>query len=180
MFESLINYFKRKDPKTKTAHKPKEMTPTYEQERTKCPFYGFFLAPGPMFMDSEGNQCALNIDSFGPCQLEFNGEPPNWEKCSFNTAENKKTIEELIATARIGPQEFWPKGKSSWNGIPFKDWYKHIARNGKESIRVIHSEGPVVITSPDKVVELDVEKNTTKTYAPDEYKAKNNQSEIAP
>jgi hypothetical protein len=58
-----------------------------------CPFYGRALfVPGlvtqrqtPPFIlfDQHGNQCALVATSHAPCQMEVNGEVPDWKTCGL-------------------------------------------------------------------------------------------------
>jgi hypothetical protein len=53
-----------------------------------CPFYGRALYQKGVFggtpfllLDTEGNQCAIVIDSHAPCQMEIHGEVPDWKAC---------------------------------------------------------------------------------------------------
>jgi len=57
-----------------------------------CPFYGRHMAitllgggtiprQGVHFVDSGGNQCALEIRSHHPCELAVQGEPVDWRVC---------------------------------------------------------------------------------------------------
>ena len=108
------------------AEEKVQLKPVYDVPRTKCPFYGFHYAAG-FFMDSEGNQCPLITDRYAPCQMEIAGKAPDWKLCGFRADKNEKVIEEILANAKIGPKEFWPKGTNSWKGIPFKDWMNYIS-----------------------------------------------------
>jgi hypothetical protein len=72
--------------------------------RPRCPFYGFNCF-GEILMDSEGNQCALMMNSISPCQMEMQDLLPDWEKCSFNIKENALAIEKMMDVCKIFPKE---------------------------------------------------------------------------
>ena len=57
-----------------------------------CPFYGRHIGltllranrppvPTVLFLDSGGNQCALRMDSYTPCDLVLERKPVNWREC---------------------------------------------------------------------------------------------------
>lgn len=100
-----------------------------KNQRTKCPFYGFAYAMG-VLMDSKGNQCALITSSYSPCRMEISGQEICWSDCGFNKEKHTSTIENILDSATIFPDELMPKGASSWKGIPLRKWYEHIV-NGK-------------------------------------------------
>jgi len=102
--------------------KPK---PVFKKSRPRCPFYGFGEVMG-VFSDTKGNQCPLIISSYSPCQMEFEGDVPNWNRCPLNKGKYSILIKKIMATSKIFPEEFSPPGQSSWKGMPFKKWYKYI------------------------------------------------------
>lgn len=105
--------------------KKKKIQPNFEKPRPRCPFYGFSHCGG-IFMDQDGNQCALITEAYSPCQMEIIAQTPNWNECLFNSEENKTVIEKIMASCKIDPEEFWPKGQSSWRGLLFKDWFDYV------------------------------------------------------
>ena len=110
--------------------KGKLPAPYLEVERHPCPFYGFngMFRFGDM-MDSEGNQCALITDSYSPCQMEMDGDEPNWNLCPIKQATPKKYLrrfEESAKRKRAFPREFNPPEQSSWKGIPLSDWMDYV------------------------------------------------------
>ena len=105
------------------------LKPYSEKNRAACPFYGFHLALGKFrsMMDQNGNQCALKISSYSPCQMEMDNQKPSWKDCSFfNTPDNQNLISKMNRIIRVFPDEFWPPGERSWDGIELKDWIKYI------------------------------------------------------
>jgi len=92
------------------------MTNELNRINPKCPYYGFYLSRGIM-VDTYGNQCALIINSYSPCQMEMNKENPDWNKCSF--IGNKERIELILAEFMV-----FPRGVSE--GTRLEDWCKHI------------------------------------------------------
>jgi hypothetical protein len=52
---------------------------------TNCPFYGrhavLFSNRLGLFVDSQGNQCGLAVDSFSPCAEELEAKPVEWSTC---------------------------------------------------------------------------------------------------
>lgn len=92
------------------SRKPK---PYYERARHPCPFYGFNGMYGRL-MDQNGNQCALLRESHSPCQMEVEGNTPNWENCPFNNDLSRRDIEREAPKVRAFPKEFWPPGKESY------------------------------------------------------------------
>ena len=85
----------------------KELKPYTPIERTRCPFRGFSIR-GKIMADSKGNQCALEVISYGPCDMELDGKQPNWSKCLLNTEETRKYIEENSEKVIVFPREFVP------------------------------------------------------------------------
>jgi len=95
--------------------------------RHACPFYGFFMTEEiPILMDQQGNQCPLIRGSYSPCQMETRGQTPNWNDCPFNNEENREVLERIASSYKVAPKELWPKGESTWGGIPFKEWEKRV------------------------------------------------------
>jgi len=107
--------------------KDKEIKPYFEVERTHCPFRGFHYGGIPnVFLDSDGNQCALKIRSYSPCQMEMAGDEPNWSECYFNTEKNREKLAGILETTRVFPREFRPPKIKSWKGISLMSWIKYI------------------------------------------------------
>lgn len=95
--------------------------------RKNCPFYGFHMARGMGFLDSNGNQCAPTGE-YRPCMMEVDGEEPNWEICSYvNNEEFRGKLEEYANTIQVFPEEFHPKDQASWRGISLRGWMEYIA-----------------------------------------------------
>ncbi len=117
-----------------SLRKTKSLTPNFNKPRPACPFYGFGMPLGRVMMDTEGNQCALVRGSHSPCAMEMNGQTPDWNKCS--SEDNEALIEEFDKMTekhlRVAPKEFWPDGKSSWKGLPFKTWKEYVMGNQVE------------------------------------------------
>lgn len=106
----------------------KELKPYFDKERPPCPFYGFH-AWQSMFMDQTGNQCALLIDSYSPCQMEVRNQKTDWNKCPFNTPETRQKLEEISQEVIVFPNEFWPPGQKSFrDGIPLRDWIEYVMK----------------------------------------------------
>jgi hypothetical protein len=58
-----------------------------------CRFYGMSGQGGlNHLIPSGGNQCALILASIAPCQMELNGQPPQWERCPLNPASGIRVI----------------------------------------------------------------------------------------
>ncbi len=107
---------------TPDAVQSDKQTPRYP-----CPFYGFFCGvAGGILMDQEGNQCALIVDSYSPCQMQSPIQTPDWTKCLFNDEQGKELIELFKRHYRVGAKEFWPKNVSSWQGLSFAQWYEYV------------------------------------------------------
>ena len=62
------------------------------QTGPNCPFYGWHVAVCAVghltiaahslrFMASGGNQCALRLTSYTPCDLAIEGKPVDWRVC---------------------------------------------------------------------------------------------------
>ena len=100
------------------------LKPVFTKQRHKCPFYGFHFAMG-LFMDSQGNQCAMMNDSYSPCRMEIAAKTPAWEQCPLNN-RGRRAIVQAMGDCQIFPDEFHPKGKSSWKGIKFKAWQDYV------------------------------------------------------
>ena len=90
----------------------RELKPYAQKDRPKCPFYGFNGMYG-MFMDSEGNQCALITDSFSPCQMEMAEKTPSWSECPFNTEEKRKDLASVARKMKVFPKGFHPPKQRS-------------------------------------------------------------------
>lgn len=93
-----------------------------ERDRPACPFYSFSMG----MMDSQGNQCGLK-EEHTPCYMEVREEDPNWNKCDYNTPSFASQIKQNSDRAMF-PNEFFPEGASSWDGIPLRDWMKYSMR----------------------------------------------------
>ena len=53
--------------------------------RPQCPYYGMSGQGGlQRLFPSGGNQCALVMNAHAPCQMEIEGQLPNWERCPKN------------------------------------------------------------------------------------------------
>jgi hypothetical protein len=82
-------------------------------ERTRCPFYGFHFVPEQKVMvDSNGNQCALAMSAYSPCQMEIAGNEPYWWLCPRNP----------FAGVLIHPAEL--KG-----GTLFRTWFEERTKS---------------------------------------------------
>ena len=104
----------------------RSLKPTIKKSRHKCLFYGFYSAMSmKIFSDSGGNQCAL-AEGYSPCQMEMKEETPDWDKCPFNNEEAKHAIEKIMTSHKIFPEEFKPEGKSTWTGMPLKEWMDYV------------------------------------------------------
>jgi len=102
-----------------------EVVPAYfEKERPVCPFYGFNGMFGGL-IDSRGNQCALVKKSYSPCQMELDGETPDWHNCPLNT---EGAIEAHFGSMdiRAFPKELRPSEDGGWSGVSLEDWIRHI------------------------------------------------------
>jgi hypothetical protein len=109
------------------------LKPKLQKPRHRCPFYGFRYGGAPnIFMDSEGNQCALMMKSYSPCKMEFNAQTPDWNKCPFNNEKNREALENIKQFAMIFPEEFTPEEKSSWAGMPLKEWINYVMSDSVE------------------------------------------------
>jgi len=97
---------------------PDKLTPYLKVDRK-----GSFGA----FVDSEGNQCGLLVESYSPCQLE--NHEPNWKECPFNTKESRENLAKIIGKVRIFPNEFKPQKSESWKGILMRNWIEYINNN---------------------------------------------------
>jgi len=105
----------------------RKLKPLFKKRRPRCPFYGFYGAMG-VFLDQKGNQCSLIVDSYSPCQMEKEGDAPDWNLCPFNNRDNQPIIKQITKTWRVFPDEFQPLKKSEWKGIPFKKWFKYVMK----------------------------------------------------
>ena len=79
-----------------------------------------------MLIDQHGNQCPLITGSYSPCQMEKGGQIPNWEECPFNNEKTRGAIAKVMIELRIAPNEFWPVGQRSWDGLPFQAWVRYV------------------------------------------------------
>lgn len=112
---------------SKKKEKTEDIIPTKQKKRTKCPFYGFYMVPNAL-MDQDGNQCALE-NGHTPCSMEMRGKYPDFGKCTFFYSDAGKS--EFLSkcessNVRVFPSEFWPEGKSEWEGILFSKWTEYI------------------------------------------------------
>jgi hypothetical protein len=94
----------------------------FSVRQCKCPFYGF-VRVRECLVDNEGNGCGL-VGGNRPCLMETTfRETPNWSKCGLGNGRREK-IEQSLAQYSIFPNELWPKGRSSWDGINLLEWYR--------------------------------------------------------
>lgn len=100
-----------------------------QTQRTKCPFYGFYLFR-EILADQNGNQCPFK-DGYFPCHMELAQQKPDWTRCSYNDSDNAKNIESFLDKTRIFPDGLHPQEVSTWTGIHLRDWYNHIV-SGQE------------------------------------------------
>ena len=107
-----------------SERKDKEIKPY--AGRLPCPFYGFSAMYASVLKDSGGNQCALEIIPYGPCEMELAGNKPGWSECAFNTEENRKKRVGNLDKTRVFPREFRPSEGKSWDGWPLRIWMRHI------------------------------------------------------
>ena len=103
----------------------KELELVTLKQRYDCPFYGFHAAR-EMLIDSEGNQCALITKRYSPCQMGIRDQIPSWSECPFNTEESRRAISEYSGSFRVFPEELFPKGKESWEGISLTEWLAYV------------------------------------------------------
>ncbi|OIN89068.1 hypothetical protein CO019_01015 [Candidatus Berkelbacteria bacterium CG_4_9_14_0_2_um_filter_42_30] len=101
--------------------------PTNIQKR--CPCYGFgFAVRTRVLTPSWGNQCALYIGEARPCQMEIQGQAPDWGKCPLNAgAICRQTFGRWCqeAVTVIAPEH--PEG------IQFREWVEIVlAQNPSE------------------------------------------------
>lgn len=132
----ILNFFSlRNNPEEKKVQKTdNKLKPVFSRPRYRCPFYGFYGSIFGFFMDSAGNQCALNTDRFSPCRIEMAGKLPDLNDCiNFDGDEEEKVaLDRIIKTFRIGPLEFRPPDQNSWKGLTFKDWYEYVMSEDTE------------------------------------------------
>lgn len=106
---------------------PNSLKPITRKPRHRCPFYGFHYSGfQKVFMDSEGNQCAIIMQAYAPCKMEFRGQTPDWDKCPFNNWRNREILESIKDSAMVFPKELWPKGEKKWDGIPLDEWMEYV------------------------------------------------------
>jgi len=109
---------------------PKSLKPVIKKPRHRCPFYGFFHARSTdVLIDQQGNQCALIVTSYSPCQMEFRKQTPDWDKCSLNAEKDKEIIEEMMDSCRVFPDEFMPEDRSKWAGLSLREWMEYVMGN---------------------------------------------------
>ncbi|MBI2046842.1 hypothetical protein HYT26_01610 [Candidatus Pacearchaeota archaeon] len=102
------------------------LKPALGKKRPRCPFYGFNIYPG-IFLDQEGNNCALVVP-YSPCQMEILAKNLDWKECPYNNIKNREKLEHISGFS-VFPKEFWPKGKTSWDGMPFKEWQEYVMQS---------------------------------------------------
>ena len=96
-------------------------SPPVKQEG--CPFYGFFLSPEMKVMHAQhGNQCALKISSYSPCQMEIAGDAPFFGACPLSGLPRVKEILRLMCDSgvKVFPQGL--EGVVSQDGADFSEW----------------------------------------------------------
>lgn len=115
----------------------------YPKERERCPFYGFSGECAAMgfktFTETRGNQCALLADSHSPCQMGYKGQTVDWDKCSLNDEERRGQLELMMDQFSVCPEELWPKGKASWDGIPLRVWLVYVMSQ-KEKVKLLKTD----------------------------------------
>jgi len=89
--------------------------------RPPCPYFGFHLTPGlNVMMDQGGNQCALEVGAFHPCDYQVRGAMPDWNVCAiFNKPENERKLTILENVCVV-----YPELRSE--GIRLSDWKKRV------------------------------------------------------
>ena len=104
----------------------KKLEPYYKKERPPCPFYGFDGTNKRVYFGSKGNQCALITERYTLCQMEKEGDTPDWRGCPFNTQENREAISKLLDHLRIYPGEFQPPSGKGIRGITLRAWFEYL------------------------------------------------------
>ncbi len=104
-----------------------DLKPYIEKKRFPCPFYGIDVRFG---MATEGgeHQCVFMEKSYLSCKMHIRGEKPDWNKCKFNTEENKNRLVGILANLKIFPKEFEPPEPRNWRGIDFAEWVDYVLR----------------------------------------------------
>jgi len=68
------------------------MSEQLDQPPVNCPFYGRYVAMTLLgaeavlkerltFRSSGGNQCAIRLTTYAPCELALEGKPVDWQVC---------------------------------------------------------------------------------------------------
>lgn len=113
-YYSFMNDLVVSEPRSELVH-----------EGARCPLYGFG-AFDMAFMDTEGNQCAAILQSHCPCYMNIARERVDWDRCRFNTPTLMEGLVRIADTIRVFPRILMPEGVSSWEGVSFRQWYKHV------------------------------------------------------
>lgn len=94
-----------------------------------CPFHGFRADTELLVLSStRGNQCALRVESFAPCQMEDDGEEADWAACThFNDQAHSGTVRAMREDYRV----MFLDGRMS---VPFEAWF--LARGGGDAVAV--------------------------------------------
>ncbi len=107
------------------THEGEILTSHSEVERKACPFYGFLaVTMDKIMLDQGGNKCALLINSYTPCQMEYSKQKTDWNKCDYNNPKMINRLGWAIEDVMIFPREFAPKD-GDWRGIKLTDWIKY-------------------------------------------------------
>jgi hypothetical protein len=91
-----------------------------EQEECRCPFYGFSRFEKKemkVLFGGNSNQCPIKSDkdNLYPCQMEVNGQHPDWRNCVFNKEGLEKKFSDFHVVI-IG----------SNSEISFEWWYREV------------------------------------------------------
>jgi hypothetical protein len=68
-----------------------------------CRFYGYYVIEEALALVAQsGNQCALIVDHYAPCQMEIEGQAPQWDRCPLNTPRAARLVERIDSYKRHG------------------------------------------------------------------------------
>ena len=94
------------------------------KEEPRCPFYGFFIAPGDAVLIAQfGNQCPLK-NGYSPCHMDTSGKRPDWEKCSYSKNLGEKE-QQNISIMKDKFTVITPGVKGS---MRFGEWFDNVLK----------------------------------------------------
>jgi len=99
--------------------------PYYKKDRPLCPFYGFNGLSGVFFESKEENQCGLKTLTSTPCQMELEGDTPDWNTCPHNTDENLEGLRRIL-DSWVYPHEFQPPSGKGIRGLTLRRWFEYL------------------------------------------------------